>query len=673
MSFYDNTPLPAAKSDRFPPNNPTQQWGADDANAVFTALSDHRAAISAQHANVLSFGAKGDGSTDDTAAIQAAISATAGIPLYLPRGRYIVSSTLQIPTTSHKIVGDFANRSLTDSGTEIAYTGTGPCIQIGSDNGHAWDAGDYDGPQGHMFQGLLISHAAPNTPLASAPGAGNVYKAGAYGIWDWRGGQIVMRDVWIEKFEANFVGIQSDINSFYNVLSLYSKYGIYLGPRSDQCTIRDMYSFFCDRAITIDRAGQTRIDSAQLVFCGTDTASSIEIRQGSHGVRIHNTWLERSGSGYQGTDAQSFVSVGEVAGYGAGGSVQAPGGAPTTASVQGCVIDFPHCYNVLIGGASHTKYLASVGKCTQFLLAAPSEYINSGLNNFDALVGIQNNGINPTSADTQIEVTGVPSTLTRAKIFTNTGAGSPQVTINATGTLEGIALGIDNTASHVIRGAVSHAAPPNANAFTTTNSLAGQTVGFALWKLRLDGSFDTSAGAVFPTGLLIQSFATRSAGANSVGQTALSLDAMGAQSNTALTTERGDNRLNTSSGMTEHARATYLSNEIAPASLGADQTDWSPAGLADAALVIITSSLAVAINSLALDANAAGGRDIVLYNGNAAGGFNVTLKDEAAALGTASRRFAGRAHADTVLTPGTAARCRYSASKSRILIVGDSL
>lgn len=55
--------------------------------------------------NVLDFGAKGDGVTDDTAAIQAAIDAadtntdtvTGGV-IYFPRGRYMVSATINVKT-----------------------------------------------------------------------------------------------------------------------------------------------------------------------------------------------------------------------------------------------------------------------------------------------------------------------------------------------------------------------------------------------------------------------------------------------------------------------------------------------------------------------------------------------------------------------------------------------
>ncbi len=50
-------------------------------------------------ANVQTYGAKGDGVTDDTAAIQAALNANAGTRqlIYFPNGTYLISSTLALP------------------------------------------------------------------------------------------------------------------------------------------------------------------------------------------------------------------------------------------------------------------------------------------------------------------------------------------------------------------------------------------------------------------------------------------------------------------------------------------------------------------------------------------------------------------------------------------------
>ena len=55
--------------------------------------------------NVLDYGATGNGTTDDTAAIQAAVTAgyaagTTGFSLYFPTGTYLMSSTITMGNTA---------------------------------------------------------------------------------------------------------------------------------------------------------------------------------------------------------------------------------------------------------------------------------------------------------------------------------------------------------------------------------------------------------------------------------------------------------------------------------------------------------------------------------------------------------------------------------------------
>ena len=94
----------------------------------------------------LTYGAKGDGTTDDTAAIQAAvtaaISASGGV-VYLPAGKYKVSSaiTAVLPINCTVVVtgaGMFT--------TTISFTGTGDCLRmycptVISASGFSWGSG----------------------------------------------------------------------------------------------------------------------------------------------------------------------------------------------------------------------------------------------------------------------------------------------------------------------------------------------------------------------------------------------------------------------------------------------------------------------------------------------------------------------------------------------------
>lgn len=380
--------------------------------------------------SALEFGAIGDGRTDDTGALQRAIDATQGRTLYLPRGEYRVTSTLKIVDECHHIVGDFGARAAA-GGTELVYYGTGPCIQIGVDNGHDWNIGDYNGPQDQRFENFNIRHGAPDTALVSLDGTTPIYKAGAYGIWDWRGGGITVVGVGLERFEACFVAVESDFDTLDFNDILYSKYGVYVGPRSDQCTIRVRNSFFCDRTVTVDSARQVRIMASSFVGCGTPSTAPVEVRRGSAQVIVQESWFEHL-QGYAGTDQLSCVSVGEVDGYGSGGSIQSPGGSPNTASVVGTVVDNPLGYVTSAGNANHTRYIVSVGKCQHLVLDNPAAPPGISLGNFDALVGVQASQ-SPSSADTQIEIRGVNSTGAYSKLFTNLGGGSPAVQAWATG------------------------------------------------------------------------------------------------------------------------------------------------------------------------------------------------------------------------------------------------
>jgi|SRR6188474_17115 len=104
---YDNTPLPAAKSDgvTYDGVDPTILWRSIDGNAVFVALEDIRKLLRNQSYNVMAYGAVGDGSADDAPAIQAAIAAAAaaGAPgtyggfVDLPKGLYVCNTPLVVP------------------------------------------------------------------------------------------------------------------------------------------------------------------------------------------------------------------------------------------------------------------------------------------------------------------------------------------------------------------------------------------------------------------------------------------------------------------------------------------------------------------------------------------------------------------------------------------------
>lgn len=116
MSNYlkDLTALPYPKSNRVSvPStaDPTQYVSSTEWNTLCAAVDDLRNYVNNVF-NVKTFGAKGDGTTDDTAAIQAAITAAgaggssgSGGTVLLPPGNYYVTDTLTVGNSYISIVG----------------------------------------------------------------------------------------------------------------------------------------------------------------------------------------------------------------------------------------------------------------------------------------------------------------------------------------------------------------------------------------------------------------------------------------------------------------------------------------------------------------------------------------------------------------------------------------
>jgi len=81
--------------------------------------------VSGAPANVLDFGAVGDGTTDCTSAIQAAIASlsSTGGTVYFPAGQYLISSTLTVSTEGISLVGSNST-ALWDSATAVLSSGS---------------------------------------------------------------------------------------------------------------------------------------------------------------------------------------------------------------------------------------------------------------------------------------------------------------------------------------------------------------------------------------------------------------------------------------------------------------------------------------------------------------------------------------------------------------------
>jgi len=246
---------------------------SNDANDIKQRFATHLAETVTQVINVkTTFGAKGDGITDDTVAFQNAINQAAQTksPIFVPPGVYKITSTLQINSVNLMIIGSGRERDY----CTIQFNGSGPLFQLDEDNGQPWNANLYDGKgQGFTLRDIHL-RATPDTSLNNGLGE---YRAGTYAIRDWRGGSVRLKNVWIENFDHGFWGVQSDINYFEDVMITYCKVGIYLGPRSNQFTLLHGYTFFNDTALYLDTRGQSRFIGCQFVVDGSQTDPAIRI------------------------------------------------------------------------------------------------------------------------------------------------------------------------------------------------------------------------------------------------------------------------------------------------------------------------------------------------------------------------------------------------------------
>ena len=332
------------------------------------------------------FGALADGSHDDTDAIKKSIElSSGGTEIYFIKGKYRVTSTLQIDTPNIKFTGSNSVRPEVN-GSSIHYIGTVACIQIGRDNHPGdWAGNHYDGPQGFELRNMHIRFQGSTTALTSQ----GSYGLNVNGIVDWYGGHITMVDVMIEKFESNFFGVNSDINSFNRVTSLYSKYGFNLQPRSDQNTFREFYSFYCDTVIMLTGTKQTRFYDCQFVNCGSTTANSIVLTQGCNAIVFENCWFESYNGG--GSPKLSHISIGEVVGYNG-----------DTAPVESVLINHPFIAGTSINQNGYTPHFTRVNKATILVITNPSYALSGKTNTIESLINFV--GTTTTKNDSQAYV-----------------------------------------------------------------------------------------------------------------------------------------------------------------------------------------------------------------------------------------------------------------------------
>jgi len=113
------------------------------------------------------------------------------------------------------------------------------------------------------------------------------------------------------------------------------------------------------------------------------------------------------------------------------------------------------------------------------------------------------------------------------------------------------------------------------------------------------------------------------------------------------------------------SKSFALSGVISPTSIGADQNNYAPTGLADASMLRLTSSAAYNITGLT---GGAVGRVVTLHN---IGAYNLTLVDESSSS-TAANRFGLSDSQNVVLIPDQACVLQYDGTSARWRLVGTA-
>lgn len=144
--------------------------------------------------SVKDFGAVGDGVTDDTASIQAALDSGAGT-VFFPRGTYLITSSIIIPANTD-ITNDGTNTTIIDyRGTGYAFEGSAGMVRVSLDFGIIDCTNTTAGflrlkygmsrsvvkmrgivKAGAAVEGILLCGANPDTGLANNNCYGNIFE-----------------------------------------------------------------------------------------------------------------------------------------------------------------------------------------------------------------------------------------------------------------------------------------------------------------------------------------------------------------------------------------------------------------------------------------------------------------------------------------------------------------